>query len=184
MPAIEVILKKPVEGLGAEADVVKVKPGYARNFLIPRDIATVATSASKKMMEELKRVRAEREAEEMNAAQKLAGELKKLTLTFQVKTAAEDKIFGSISATDIAARLETLGHKIERRKIQLAHPIKDLGSHSVTVKLAADIEATIKVNLENTEAEQKTEAVAKGKGDKRKKSAKAADSEASESAES
>lgn len=183
MPAIEVILKKPVDGLGAEADIVKVKPGYARNFLIPRDIATVATSASKKMMEELKRLRAEREAQELNDAQKLAGDLKKVTLTFQVKTATEDKIFGSVSAADIAARLEVQGYKIERRKIQLPHPIKDLGSHQVTVKLHADIEASIKVTLENVEAGDKAEASAvKGKGEKKKKAPKAA-SESSEESE-
>jgi len=105
---IEVILKQPVEGLGAEADIVKVKPGYARNFLIPRNIAAVATSASKRQIEELRRKRAEREAQEMNLAQEFAGKLNKATLTFQMQTGGESKVFDSVTTQDIVTRLKEM----------------------------------------------------------------------------
>ncbi|NJK90711.1 MAG: 50S ribosomal protein L9 [Blastochloris sp.] len=127
--AVEVILKKPVEGLGVEADVVRVKPGYARNFLLPRDLASVATTASKKMVEDLKKRRAEREAAELNAAEEMATALKKVTITFQMEHGDSDKVFGSVTSQDIAARLEVQGHKVDRKKIDLPRPLKAMGEH-------------------------------------------------------
>ena len=152
--AVEVILKKPVEGLGAEADLVKVKPGFARNYLLPEDLAVVATAATKKLVEDLKRRRAEREAAELNAAEELAGVLKKVTITFQVETTGQDKIFGSVTTNDIANRLETLGHVVDRKKIILPKPLKGLGEYEVLVHLPMSVQGKFKVVLESTRKDE------------------------------
>lgn len=144
----EVILKQPVPGLGAEADIVRVKPGYARNYLIPRQIATMATSAGKKEIEALRTRRAQREAAELQAATDLAAALKKITITFQMETAeGSGKLFGSVTSADIAERLKAQGHEIDRRKIQLDRPLKELGEYTVAVNLGSDITASFKVVL-------------------------------------
>jgi large subunit ribosomal protein L9 len=161
--AVELILKKPVLGLGQEADVVRVKPGYARNYLLPRDLAAVATQASKKMVEDLKKSRAAREAAELNAAEELATALRKVTITFQMEHGnSSDKIFGSVTSQDIAARLETQGHRVDRKKIDLPRPLKALGEHEVAISLAMGVQAKLKVVLEAPQAVA-TEAPVKGK---------------------
>jgi large subunit ribosomal protein L9 len=150
--AVEVILKKHVLGLGEEADVVRVKPGYARNYLLPRDLAAVATSASKKMVEDLKKSRAAREAAELNAAEEMATALKKVTITFQMEHGNSDKVFGSVTSQDIAARLEVLGHKVDRKKIDLPRPLKALGEHEVQISLPMSVQAKVKIVLEAPQA--------------------------------
>jgi len=145
---VEVILKTKIEGLGSEADIVSVKPGYARNFLIPKDFAAPATNATKRQVEELKRKRAEREATEMNDAQELAGKLGKLKLVFILESGeGQEKSFGAVTNQDIALKLKDAGHDIDRKKIDLARPIKDLGEHEVTVKLGADVQATLTITV-------------------------------------
>jgi large subunit ribosomal protein L9 len=145
---VEVILKTKIEGLGSEADVVSVKPGYARNFLIPKDFAAPATLATKRQVEELRRKRAEREAAELNAAQELAGKLGKLKLVFVLESGeGSEKVFGSVTSQDIADKLKEAGHEIERRKIDLPKPIKELGEHEVTVKLTADVQAKLTITV-------------------------------------
>src|SRR5271168_331721 len=145
---VEVILKTKIEGLGSEADIVSVKPGYARNYLLPNDFAAPATQATKRQVEELKRKRAEREAAEMNAAQGLAGKLGKLKLVFILESGeGQDKVFGAITTNDIATKLKESGHEIDRKKIDLPKPIKELGEHEVMVKLAADIHATLNITV-------------------------------------
>lgn len=174
---VEVILKKRVPGLGAEADLVKVKPGYARNYLLPRDIAAIATTASKRQVEELKRQRAQREAAELNASQELSGKLSKLTLTFQMQSSDSEnaKVFGSVTAQDIIDRLATMGHVVEKKQLDLPRPIKDLGEHSIGVKLDQGVETKLTVVLAKLEAEVKEEeAAAKKKGAKTSKAPKAA----------
>jgi large subunit ribosomal protein L9 len=143
---VEVILKTKIEGLGSEADVVSVKPGYARNFLIPKGFASPSTLASKRQVEELRRKRAEREANELNEAQELAGKLGKLKLVFTLESGeGSDKVFGSVTSQDIADKLKESGHEIDRRKIDLPKPIKELGDHEVTVKLGSDVQAKLNV---------------------------------------
>ena len=145
---VEVILKTKIEGLGSEADIVSVKPGYARNFLIPKDFAAPATLATKRQVEELRRKRAEREAAELNEAQELAGKLGKLKLVFILESGeGQEKSFGSVTNQDIATKLKEAGHDIDRKKIDLPKPIKDTGDHEVTVKLHSDIHATITVTV-------------------------------------
>jgi large subunit ribosomal protein L9 len=145
---VEVILKTKIEGLGSEADIVSVKPGYARNFLIPKDFAAPATLATKRQVEDLKRKRAEREASELNDAQELAGKLGKLKLVFVLESGeGQEKSFGAVTNLDIATKLKEAGYEIDRKKIDLPKPIKDLGEHEVTVKLASEIHAKLSITV-------------------------------------
>ena len=170
--AVEVILKKPVEGLGAEADVVKVKPGYARNYLLPRDLAVTATASSKKLMEELKRRRAEREAQELNAAEEIATALKKITITFQVETSNSEKVFGSITTQDIANRLEVLGQKVDRKKLVLPKALKGLGEYEVLAHLPMGVQGKFKVVLESIAKDKEpAEELPKGRKPRKPRSA-------------
>ncbi len=157
---VQVILKTKIEGLGSEADVVSVKPGYARNYLIPKNFASPATLASKRQVEELRKKRAEREAAELNAAQELAGKLGKLKLVFVLETGkGQDKVFGAVTNQDIATKIKDAGFEVDRRRIDLAKPIKEMGEHEVTIKLAADVVAKVKVTV-NPPAEPEPVAVA------------------------
>src|SRR5271154_4647869 len=156
---VEVILKTKIEGLGSEADIVSVKPGYARNFLIPKDFASPATLATKRQVEELKRKRAEREAAELNQAQELAGKLGKLKLVFVLEAGeGQEKSFGSVTNHDIATKLKEAGHDIDRKKIDLPKPIKDTGEHEVTVKLGSEIQATLHVTVNHPAPKEASEA--------------------------
>jgi large subunit ribosomal protein L9 len=176
--ALEVILKQPVHGLGAEADLVKVKPGYARNFLIPRGLAVTATAASKKFVEDLKRKRAAREAAELNDANEKAKALNKVTLTFQMEANEQGKIFGAVTAQDISERLAKLGHDIDKKKIA-AKPIKDEGDHEVTIALGHGVSAKIKVVLQVN----KPEAAAEEEEASKKKKARPAKAKAAKAEE-
>ena len=172
---VEVILKTKIEGLGSEADIVSVKPGYARNFLIPKDFAAPATLATKRQVEELKRKRAEREAQEMNDAQELAGKLGKLKLVFILESGeGQEKSFGAITNQDIANKLKEAGHEIDRKKIDLPKPIKELGEHEVTIKLAAEIQATLHITVNHPAPKESAETeAAEAKGGKKPKARKA-----------
>jgi len=153
---IEVILKKPVQGLGAEADIVKVEAGYARNYLIPNNIAAQATAASKKEIEALQKRRAEREADELQKAEKLAADLNKVTITFQMESAeGSGKLFGSVTSQDISERLTTMGHELDRKKIQLDRPLKEVGESTITANLGMEVTASFKVVLETADSEDK-----------------------------
>ncbi len=170
---VEVILKTKIEGLGSEADIVSVKPGYARNFLIPKDFAAPATLATKRQVEELKRKRAEREANELNEAQELAGKLGKLKLVFILESGeGQDKVFGAITNQDIATKLKEAGHEFDRKKIDLPKPIKEMGEHEVTVKLTSEVHATLKITVNHAAPKEVPVAEAeeaKGKKPKAKK---------------
>jgi len=150
MPTTEVILTAKIYNLGAEADIVKVKTGYARNFLIPSGKALEITPSALRRLNVLKAKRAEREAQEMNESQELARKINKVKLDLELETGETGKAFGSITAADIAAKLkESLGGSIEidRHKIQLERPIKDSGKHEVIIKLHHDVTATLEVNV-------------------------------------
>lgn len=135
----EVLLVKPVEGLGGEGDQVKVRAGYARNFLLPRKIAVPLNAANRKHVDALKKRRAEREQTELNGAQEVAKKLEKTSLAFAVKTGEGGKMFGAITAQDIYDKLVASGIEVDKRKIHLFTPVKTLGKHTVKVKLHADV---------------------------------------------
>ncbi|HZR79255.1 MAG TPA: 50S ribosomal protein L9 [Chthoniobacterales bacterium] len=158
MPTTEVILTDNVPGLGAEADVVKVRRGYARNYLLPQGKAYEVTAAALRQLDTLKKKRAEREARELNESEELARKIGKARLTFTLNTGESGKAFGSVTTQDIAHRMKNeLGLDIDRHKIQLDRPIKDTGEHEVAIKLHHDVTAQFKFIVKSAE-EPKAEA--------------------------
>jgi large subunit ribosomal protein L9 len=135
----EVLLVKPVDGLGGEGDQVKVRAGYARNYLLPRNIAVPVTHANRKQVEALKKRRGEREATELNGARELAQKLEKTSMAFAVKTGEGGKMFGAVTASDIHDKLVAAGITVEKRRIHLHTPVKTLGKHEVKIKLHPDV---------------------------------------------
>lgn len=142
---MEVILRQAVEKLGHPGDVVKVTPGYARNYLLPRGIAYEATPGNlKRIAQEKDRLEAAENGRRA-AAQELAAQLEPISLTFSARVGDEGKLFGSVTAGDIAQQLETQGVHLEKRMIDLHEPIRALGIYKVPVKLHADVKTEIKV---------------------------------------
>ncbi|HMO66359.1 MAG TPA: 50S ribosomal protein L9, partial [Verrucomicrobiota bacterium] len=151
MAKTELILIKNVVGLGGEADQVKVAPGYARNFLIPRGLAIPLTGANKRRLEVLKQRRAERETHDLNSMSELGRTLSQVTLLVKVKTGEDGKLFGAVTAGTIADELKNQYEAaVERRKIHLAHPIKSLGDHEVEMRLHPQVHVMLKVRVEST----------------------------------
>lgn len=151
MATTEVILREKVEALGAEADVVKVKAGFARNFLIPQGKAYEATEKNLKQIEGLKAARAQREAEELQEAQRLAGKIAKLKPTFTLDIGQGGKAFGSVTSMDLHDHLVGKGIEISRSAIQLDKPIKTTGRTDVEVKLSGDIVTHLVVTVKASE---------------------------------
>jgi large subunit ribosomal protein L9 len=147
MAHTEILLVQPVENLGGEGDQVKVRAGYARNYLLPRGIAVPLTGANRKQVEALKKRRAEREATELNGAQDLAKKLEKKSLAFAVKTGEGGKMFGAITTNDIHDKLVADGFEIEKRRILLHTPVKTLGQHTVKIKLHADVSVDLNFDV-------------------------------------
>ncbi len=139
MATTQVLLIQPVEGLGGEGDQVKVRAGYARNFLLPRKIAVRLDAANQRHIDSLKKRRADREQSELNGAQDVAKKLEKTSLAFAVKTGEGGRMFGAITGQDIHEKLTAAGFTIDKRKIQLFTPVKTLGKHTVKIKLHADV---------------------------------------------
>jgi large subunit ribosomal protein L9 len=146
---LEVILKGPVRGLGAEADLVKVRPGYARNFLFPNGLAAPVSAASKRQLEALKKRRAEREASEAAEAEEKASRLARVVLNFELKQAEEGaaKLFGSITTGEIASALAEKGFVVEKRDIDLSKVLNQVGDHEVTVHLGYAVKSVVKVKI-------------------------------------
>ena len=156
MATTEIILTEKIDHLGAEADIVKVKRGYARNFLVPQGKALEVTAGSLKRINNLKAKRAEREAKELNEADELARRINKLKVTIEIETGATGKAFGSITAADLAERLKKeLGGstEIDRHRIQLERPIKETGEHEVIIKLHHDVVAKLNLTVKAKGAE-------------------------------
>ena len=157
MATVDVILKEKIEGLGAEADVVKVKRGYARNFLVPQGRAFEATKGNLRHVAQLKEARARREAEERADAENAATKLKKLRLSTVLAMGQGGKAFGSVTTADIAALInEKSKLEIDRHQIDLEKPIKTTGTYDIPIKLHPDVEASITVRVlaadENSES--------------------------------
>jgi len=152
MALTELILTENVPGLGAEADVVKVRRGYARNYLLPRGKAFEITPGALRRLDALKQKRAEREARELNEAEELARRIGKARLVFTLETGETGKAFGSVTAQDIVIRLKNeLGVEIDRHKIVLERPIKDTGEHEVAVRLHHDVTAQLVFQVKSAE---------------------------------
>jgi large subunit ribosomal protein L9 len=141
---MKVILRKNFDQLGKVGDTISVKDGYARNFLIPRQIAYQATKGNIISLEEEKKQIQKKDAKELDAAQTLAVNIEKVSVTIPVTVGEEDKIFGTVTTQMIADSLKEKGFDIDKRKIEITEPIKSLGIYSVTVKIHPSVTATIK----------------------------------------
>ncbi|MGC8988841.1 MAG: 50S ribosomal protein L9 [Verrucomicrobiia bacterium] len=151
MAKTEVILTHNIIGLGAESDQVKVAAGYARNYLIPRGLAIPVTAANKKRLEALQKRRAEREAQELNTMAELAQSVSKLLLKITVKTGADGKMFGAVTAGTIADELKhQYDVTLDKKKIHLESPIHTLGEHEVELRLHPDVTSKLKVLVESS----------------------------------
>lgn len=144
---MEVILRDDIKSLGKAGDLVRVKPGYARNFLLPKGLAYEATEGNKKRIVAETRARSARLAAEKDAAVADATRLAAISLTFVRKAGEEGKLFGSITTQDIADGLAGQGHPVDKRRIELGHPIKSLGEHTVIVRLHPDVHADVRVTV-------------------------------------
>jgi large subunit ribosomal protein L9 len=144
---IEVILREDIKTLGRAGEMVRVKPGYARNYLLPKGLAYEATEGNKKRVAAETRVRAVRNQAERSEAERAAATLNDVVLTLTGKAGEEGKLFGSVTSQDIADALAQQGHSVERRRIELEHPIKTTGTHSVTVRLHPEVHAQLRVSV-------------------------------------
>ena len=149
---MKVILREDVYNLGKSGELVTVKDGYARNFLLPRNLALLASAANVHQLEHEKKVIELRQAKLKGAAQEQAKKLEGVKVTIKRKVGDQDKLFGSVTALDIAEALAAAGHKFERRIIHLLEPIKAIGSHIVELRLHHDVKASVTVNVEGETA--------------------------------
>jgi large subunit ribosomal protein L9 len=145
---MEVILREDIATLGSRGSVVKVAPGYARNFLLPKRLAVAATEANRKIIEQEREAHLRREAKAHSDAQGLAQIMSNVTLTFRQRVGENNHLFGSVTAKDIADALEAQKYHIDRRKIQLDEPIRTVGEHTVSIRLHQDVSTDIKVVVE------------------------------------
>ncbi len=144
---MEVILKEDVQKLGNRGDVVKVADGYGRNYLLPGKLAIEATTANKAVIEQMKASAVRKSAKEKAQSEELARTLSQVELTFERKVGENDHLFGSVTSGDIAQQLEAKGYTVDRRKIALEDPLKQLGEFHVPVKLHRDVTAHVKVTI-------------------------------------
>lgn len=145
---MQVILKENLKNLGKVGDIVSVKDGYARNYLIPRGLAINATSKNLRALEHAKRVVMEKAKKLVNTAQSLAEKISATDIIIKAKAGEEDKLFGSVTAIDIAEALKEKGLEVDRKKIVIEEPIKRLGQHTVYVKLHPEVTAQLIVKVE------------------------------------
>jgi len=155
---MKVILTEEIRGLGTRGEVVTVKDGYARNYLFPKNLASEATTGNLKKIEHQRRKWALLAQEEKNAAQKAADSVKGVKVVVQKRVGEHGQLFGSVTANEIADALEAKGVNVDKRRIELAHPIKTIGMHDVEVRLHKDVSAQIQVEVQAIGVEKLEEA--------------------------
>jgi large subunit ribosomal protein L9 len=148
---MEVILKEDISNLGLRGDVVKVADGYGRNYLLPKKLALQATAANKAVIEQMKASAVRKSANEKSEAEALVAQLNNVALTFERKVGENDHLFGSVTSADIAQQLEAKGFTIDRRKVHLDEPLKQLGEFHVPVKLHREVTAHVAVTVKAEE---------------------------------
>src|SRR5262245_2294720 len=144
---MEVILREDIENVGSHGQVVKVAPGYARNFLLPKRLAVAATESNKKIVEQERQAHLRKEAKLKGEAEDLSKLLTGVSVTIAQKAGENDQLFGSVTSKDVADALAAKHYTIDRRKVQLDEPIKQLGEYKVPVRLHRDVTAEITVNV-------------------------------------
>ncbi|MDE0398804.1 50S ribosomal protein L9 [Candidatus Poribacteria bacterium] len=145
---MEVILKKSVEGLGVPGDVLKVADGYARNYLLPMQLAVHATERNRRFLEHQKRVIDQQESKDKERAREIAAQITGVTCTLKRRAGENDRLFGSVTSMDVAEALRAEGFELERRFLELAEPIRELGVFMVPVKLHTDVVVELRVVVE------------------------------------
>ena len=151
MAQMEVLLREDVENLGTRGQIVKVKAGYGRNYLLPRKVAVEATAGNMKKIEQEKKSLLKREAKEKATAETQATSLAALELTFTRKVGEHDVLYGSVTSMDIAEAIKEKGFEIDRKRILLKDPIKELGEHEVPIRLHREVTSNIKVTVAKEE---------------------------------
>jgi large subunit ribosomal protein L9 len=144
---MEVILREDIDKLGSRGQVVKVAPGYARNFLLPRRLAVAASEANKKIVEQERQAHLRKEAKLHADASDLAKIMGNVEVTIAQKAGENDQLFGSVTSADIAHALEKIGYQIDRRKVHLDEPIKTLGDFKVSVRLHKEVSLDVPVHV-------------------------------------
>ena len=145
---MKLILTQEVTGLGAPGDVVEVKDGYGRNYLVPRGLGIRWTRGAEKTVESIKAARSKREVRGHDHAEELRAKLESAPVNVQVRAGESGRLFGAVTVTDIAGALaEVTGEDVDKRTIAIAHPIKSLGSHEISVRLHEDVAATVSINV-------------------------------------
>lgn len=145
---MEVILKKSVEGLGVPGDVLKVADGYARNYLLPMQLAVHATERNRRYLEHQKRVIEQQESKDQERAREIASQITGVTCTLKRRAGENDRLFGSVTSMDVAEALRAEGFELERRFLELAEPIRELGVFMVPVKLHTEVVVELRVVVE------------------------------------
>jgi large subunit ribosomal protein L9 len=151
MPLMELLLKEDVDNLGARGDLVKVKPGYGRNYLLPRGLAIQATPGNKKQIELQRKTILKKEAAERDTATQQADLLKEVTLEFARKVGEHGILYGSVTSMDIAEALAAKGYEIDRRRVLLKEPIKEPGEFEAPIKLHREVTTNVKVVVKREE---------------------------------
>jgi large subunit ribosomal protein L9 len=154
---MEVILRETVENLGRRGEIVKVADGYARNYLLPRKLALLATEGNKKHVERERKIVEARESEEKGQAEAVAARLALVDITIARRVGETDALYGSVTSADIADYLRTKGFEIDRRKLILPEPIKTLGEHNVPLKLHREVTVPLKVKVVKEGAQETTD---------------------------
>ncbi|MDQ3178895.1 MAG: 50S ribosomal protein L9 [Acidobacteriota bacterium] len=163
MATTNVLLRQDVDNLGGRGEIVKVKSGYARNFLLPQGIATQATKGNIKQVEQERSVLLKKSASEKSTAEAQAEQMKDISLLFERKAGKDGTLFGSVTSMDIVEAIQAKGYEIDRRKIQLKETIKETGDYTVNVRLHREVtlEIPVSVTAEGEAAQEKTEKKAK-----------------------
>ncbi len=152
MAMMQLLLKEDVENLGARGELVKVRPGYGRNYLLPKGLAIQATPSNLKQIEMQRKALLKKEAHERDSATQQADLLKELTLEFARKVGEHGILYGSVTSMDVAEALAAKGYEIDRKRIVLKDPIKEPGEFEVPIKLHREVTAAVKVVVKNEEA--------------------------------
>ena len=186
MAHMDVLLQEDVENLGNRGQVVRVRAGYGRNYLLPQKLAIEASAGNRRMIEEQQRVLAKREQREKQSAQGEAVKLDGLELRFERRVGEHGILYGSVTALDVAEELKQRGYNIERRRIGLRDHIKEVGDYDVTIKLHRDVTPTIKVKVrkEGETEEQAAAATAEASADTAEAAAATTDTAAEATVES
>jgi len=145
---MELILKETIDNVGLEGDIVKVKPGYGRNYLIPKNLATLVNKANLAQLEAQREAIETRRLQTTNAAEALAKQLAGATIAIEKRVGEENKLYGSVTSTEIAEKLAEVGIEIDRRKLNLDEPIKTLGKKTITVKVGYQMTAELTIDIQ------------------------------------